>query len=138
MLRYLSDANPLRYVVDGVRAASPSLLLTGLLVIAVGVLLDFVLGTIAPGTAGHCRIVFVLRKGSPVCVAALDPKLFKLTGSVASDLFAWPEVEGDVNIHGPLSFVIPSAAAGYEEMHRRWGRLPLAELFDDPQLNPRV
>ena len=62
-------------LVDGVRAASPSLLLTGLLVIAVGVLLDFVLGTIAPGTAGHCRIVFVLRKGSPVCVAALEPKV---------------------------------------------------------------
>ena len=64
----------------------------------------------------------------PTAPAALNPKLFKLTGSVAADLFGWPEVEGDVNIHGPLSFVIPSALAGYEEMHRRWGRLPLAEI----------
>jgi gamma-glutamyltranspeptidase/glutathione hydrolase len=64
----------------------------------------------------------------PTAPAALDPNLFRLTGKVAADLFGWPEVEGDVNIHGPLSFVIPSALAGYEEMHRRWGRLPLAEL----------
>src|SRR5437667_134059 len=64
----------------------------------------------------------------PTAPAALNPDLFKLTGKVAADLFGWPEVEGDINIHGPLSFVIPSAVAGYEEMHRRWGRLPLAEL----------
>ncbi len=64
----------------------------------------------------------------PTAPAALDPKLFKLTGKVAADLFGWPEVEGDVNIHGPLSFAIPSALAGYEEMHRRWGRLPLADI----------
>lgn len=64
----------------------------------------------------------------PTAPAALDPNLFKLTGRVAADLFGWPEVEGDVNIHGPLSFVIPSALAGYEEVHRRWGKLPLAEI----------
>jgi gamma-glutamyltranspeptidase/glutathione hydrolase len=45
------------------------------------------------------------------------------------DLFAWPEVEGDANIHGPLSFVVPSATAGYHAMHARWGRLPLAEVI---------
>src|SRR5256885_12627118 len=64
----------------------------------------------------------------PTAPAGLDPGRFKLTGKVAADLFGWPEVEGDINIHGPLSFVIPSAVAGYEEMHRRWGRLPLGEL----------
>ena len=64
----------------------------------------------------------------PTAPAALNPNLFKLTGKVAADLFGWPEVEGDINIHGPMSFVLPSAVAGYEEMHRRWGRLPLAEL----------
>jgi len=64
----------------------------------------------------------------PTAPAALNPNLFKLTGKVAADLFGWPEVEGDVNIHGPLSFVIPSAPAGYAEMHQRWGKLPLAEI----------
>jgi gamma-glutamyltranspeptidase/glutathione hydrolase len=49
----------------------------------------------------------------PTAPAALDPSRFKLTGKVAADLFGWPEVEGDANIHGPLSFVIPSAVAGY-------------------------
>ena len=64
----------------------------------------------------------------PTAPAALDPSRFKLTGNVAADLFGWPAVEGDANIHGPLSFVIPSAVAGYSEMHKRWGRLPLNEL----------
>ena len=65
----------------------------------------------------------------PTAPAGLDPSRFKLTGRVASDLFAWPEVEDDANIHGPLSFVIPSAIAGYAEMHQRWGKLPLAEII---------
>lgn len=64
----------------------------------------------------------------PTAPAALDAMRFKLTGRMAADLFAWPEVEGDANIHGPLSFVIPSAVAGLAEMHGRWGRLPLAEI----------
>src|SRR5215210_4868155 len=64
----------------------------------------------------------------PTAPAALNPNLFKLTGRVAADLFGWPEVEGDVNIHGSLSCGAPSAVGGYEEMHRRWGRLPLAEI----------
>lgn len=64
----------------------------------------------------------------PTAPARLDPGRFKLTGRMTADLFAWPEVEGDTNIHGPLSFAIPSAVAGYEEMHRRWGHLPLAEI----------
>ena len=45
------------------------------------------------------------------------------------DLFAWPEVEGDANIHGPLSFAVPSAVAGYAHMHGRWGVLPLSEVM---------
>jgi gamma-glutamyltranspeptidase / glutathione hydrolase len=64
----------------------------------------------------------------PTAPAALEANRFKLTGRIAADLFAWPQVEGDANIHGPLSFVIPSAVAGLAEMHRRWGRLPLAEI----------
>ncbi len=64
----------------------------------------------------------------PVAPAGLSPAAFRLTGKMTADLFAWPEVEGDANIHGPLSFAIPSAPAGYELMHRRWGKLPLADV----------
>ncbi len=65
----------------------------------------------------------------PVAPRALNPGLFKLTGRMTQDLFAWPEVEGDANIHGPLSFAIPSSTAGYAHMHATWGKLPLAEVI---------
>ena len=65
----------------------------------------------------------------PVAPAGLNPSSFKLTGRMKQDLFAWPEVEGDANIHGPLSFAIPSSAAGYAHMHKQWGKLPMRDLL---------
>ena len=65
----------------------------------------------------------------PLAPAGLDPSRFRLTGRTANDLFAWPEVEGDANMHGPLSFAIPSAVAGYARCTARWGKLPLAEVI---------
>ncbi|HEY8288308.1 MAG TPA: gamma-glutamyltransferase, partial [Acetobacteraceae bacterium] len=65
----------------------------------------------------------------PVAPRGLNPSVFKLTGRMKQDLFAWPEVKDDANIHGPLSFAIPSAPAGYAYMLQRWGRLPLAEVI---------
>jgi gamma-glutamyltranspeptidase / glutathione hydrolase len=64
----------------------------------------------------------------PVAPRGLDPRHYRLTGRGAVGQFGWPEVESDANIHGPLSVVIPSAPAGYEAIHRRWGRLPFAEV----------
>src|SRR3954467_10803723 len=37
----------------------------------------------------------------PVAPRNLRPDIFRLTGRMTNDLFAWPEVEGDANIHGP-------------------------------------
>jgi gamma-glutamyltranspeptidase/glutathione hydrolase len=65
----------------------------------------------------------------PRAPANLHPHMFKLTGRIAKDLFAWPEVEGDANVHGPLSFAIPSAVAGYAHMHGRFGTMRLSELM---------
>ncbi len=65
----------------------------------------------------------------PRAPAATNPARYKLTGRMTTDLFAWPEVEGDINIHGPLSVAIPSSVAGYDYMHRQWGKLPLAEVI---------
>jgi gamma-glutamyltranspeptidase/glutathione hydrolase len=76
--------------------------------------------------AGEARAQMV--DFGPVAPAGLKPSHFKLTGRMKQDLFAWPEVEGDANIHGPLSFVIPSAVAGYAHLHGRWGTLPLHDL----------
>jgi gamma-glutamyltranspeptidase/glutathione hydrolase len=65
----------------------------------------------------------------PLAPRKLDPSCFHLTGRTKQDLFTWPEVEGDANIHGPLSFAIPSSTAGYAFMHARWGKLPIAEVI---------
>jgi gamma-glutamyltranspeptidase/glutathione hydrolase len=64
-----------------------------------------------------------------VAPRGLNPGVFKLTGAMKQELFAWPEVEGDANIHGPLSVAVPSSVAGYELLHKRWGKLPLADVI---------
>ena len=98
------------------------------------------LATVEPWNSGLGGIGFALvhRAGQPaaevvdfgpVAPAGLQPDAFRLTGRMKQDLFAWPEVEGDANIHGPLSFAIPSALAGYAHMHGRWGALPLSEVI---------
>ena len=69
----------------------------------------------------------------PRAPGKLDPSRYKLTGKETGDLFGWPEVEGDINIHGPLSFAIPSAPAGYAHMHKSWGALPFAEVIAPAQ-----
>jgi gamma-glutamyltranspeptidase/glutathione hydrolase len=98
------------------------------------------LATVEPWNSGLGGIGFAMvhRAGQsaaetvdfgPVAPAGLRPDAFKLTGRMKQDLFAWPEVEGDANIHGPLSFAIPSSVAGYAHMHGRWGVLPLSEVI---------
>jgi gamma-glutamyltranspeptidase/glutathione hydrolase len=98
------------------------------------------LATVEPWNSGLGGIGFALvhRAGQPtadvvdfgpVAPNGLTPSAFKLTGRKKQDLFTWPEVEGDANIHGPLSFAIPSSTAGYAHMHATWGRLPLKEII---------
>jgi gamma-glutamyltranspeptidase / glutathione hydrolase len=98
------------------------------------------LATVEPWNSGLGGIGFALvhRAGQkraevvdfgPVAPRGLNPSAFKLTGRMKQDLFAWPEVEGDANIHGPLSFAIPSSGAGYAHMHKQWGKLPIAEVM---------
>lgn len=61
-------------LIDGARAASPSLLLTGLLIVAAGVLLEMVLGSVKPGMEGRCRVVLLPARGKMLCVTQVDPK----------------------------------------------------------------
>jgi hypothetical protein len=60
--------------VDGVRSASPSLLATGLVIIALGIALDFALSSLAPSAAGKCRLLFVPREGPKVCIGSIETK----------------------------------------------------------------
>ncbi len=98
------------------------------------------LATVEPWNSGLGGIGFAVvhRAGEPraevvdfgpVAPSRLEPSAFKLTGRMKQELFSWPEVEGDANIHGPLSVAIPSTVAGYALMHSRWGRLPLADVI---------
>ncbi len=64
----------------------------------------------------------------PVSPRRLDPAAFPLTGATKTELFTWPAVAGDRNIHGPLAFAIPSAVRGYAAAVERFGRIPWREL----------
>jgi gamma-glutamyltranspeptidase/glutathione hydrolase len=64
----------------------------------------------------------------PIAPAGLDPAAYKLTGETITELFTWPRVEGDRNMHGPLSFAIPSAVRGYGAAVERFGRTPWRDL----------
>jgi hypothetical protein len=63
-----------RTLVDGARSASPSLLLAGLVFVAIGIGLDFALTSVAPGTSGRCRVLFVPKAGRVVCIGNVDAK----------------------------------------------------------------
>jgi hypothetical protein len=62
-------------LIDGARAASPSLLLTGLLLVAAGVALEMILGSLEPAASGRCNVLIVPIRGRSVCLAVKDAKL---------------------------------------------------------------
>ena len=55
---------------------------------------------------------------------------YPLTGDGAvADLFPWPRVKDDRNLHGPGAVAVPGVVAGMEEAHRRHARLPWRDLL---------
>ncbi|MBR0994189.1 gamma-glutamyltransferase [Bradyrhizobium japonicum] len=63
---------------------------------------------------------------APQSLRAAD---YPLSGAgAASDLFPWPRVKDDRNIHGPGSIAVPGVVAGMEEAHRRYARMPWKDL----------
>jgi len=60
------------WFVDGVRASSFSLVATGVVMMALGVALEFLLLSLSPGRAGKCRLVLVPRRGAVLCIGGID------------------------------------------------------------------
>src|SRR5580704_11460226 len=54
---------------------------------------------------------------------------YRLTGGAASDIFPWPRVKDDRNLHGPGSIAVPGVVAGMEEAHRRHARMKWQDLL---------
>jgi gamma-glutamyltranspeptidase / glutathione hydrolase len=79
---------------------------------------------VQPAGAGRAEVVDF----GPVSPSGLDPAAFPLTGELRTELFTWPQVVDDRNIHGPLSFTVPSAVRGYALAVERFGRMPWSEL----------
>ena len=65
-----------------------------------------------------------------VAPGQLDPSDFPLTGSQGAEMFGWPQVKDDANIHGPKSIAVPGAVAGYGLAAATFGRKPWSDLVD--------
>ncbi|MCM0020637.1 MAG: gamma-glutamyltransferase [Tagaea sp.] len=102
---------------------------------------SFALAAVEPWNSGLGGIGFLLYRPAdtgktvaidfgPQAPAALDPSAFKLTGRTGGDLFGWPEIEGDRNAHGPLSFAIPGQVDGMGLAHAHFGTMDWAMLLE--------
>src|SRR5438874_1797075 len=49
----------------------------------------------------------------PIAPMGLDPAAYPLLDENITELFTWPRIEGDRNMHAPSSFPLPSAVRGY-------------------------
>jgi gamma-glutamyltranspeptidase/glutathione hydrolase len=58
----------------------------------------------------------------------LDPAAYPLAGGLAGDLFGWPAVVDNRNLHGPLAVAVPGLADGLRLAHERFGSMPFRDL----------
>ena len=64
----------------------------------------------------------------PISPAGCDPARYPLVGGgvTTRDLFTWPTVKDDCNVHGPLSFAVPGEVDGLGLALERFGTLPFS------------
>lgn len=79
-----------------------------------------------PATGRDVAIDFL-----PRVPGAATPDMYELDQSRANvGMYEWPAVVGDANFVGHRSVGVPGAVAGLCLAHSRWGKLPLATVFE--------
>ena len=66
---------------------------------------------------------------SPISPRRLDPADFPLTGGTKQELFTWPEVVDDRNVHGPMSIAVPGQVDGMGLALERFGTKSWMEVL---------
>jgi gamma-glutamyltranspeptidase / glutathione hydrolase len=101
---------------------------------------SFAMGVLEPwmsGLGGGGFMVIAPGDGSPpsvidfgmVAPAALDPAAYPLAGGRDADLFGWPAVASERNVHGALAIAAPTYIAGIELAWRTSASRPWADLL---------
>ncbi|MES2563054.1 MAG: gamma-glutamyltransferase [Pseudomonadota bacterium] len=65
----------------------------------------------------------------PISPRGLDPADYPLTGGYTSDLFTWPTVKDDRNVHGPNSIAVPGHVDGLGLALETFGTMKLSEVM---------
>jgi gamma-glutamyltranspeptidase / glutathione hydrolase len=100
----------------------------------------FALGSIEPWNSGLGGIGFMLiylaREQrvevvdfGPISPQSLDVRDYPLTGGFTTDLFTWPSVLDDRNVHGPKSIALPGVVDGLGLALERFGSMPLRDVL---------
>jgi gamma-glutamyltranspeptidase/glutathione hydrolase len=122
-------------------AAGAQVLASGGNAVDAAVATSFALATVEPWNSGLGGIGFMLIylarekrvqvvNFGPVSPRKLNPADFPLTGGFTTDLFTWPTVKDNRNVHGPASFAVPGQVAGMGLAIEQFGTKPFAELLE--------
>ena len=65
----------------------------------------------------------------PISPSQLNPADYPLTSGYTNDLFTWPSVKDERNVHGPNSIAIPSLLSGLSLALSKFGRFKLSEVI---------
>ena len=101
---------------------------------------SFAMATVEPWNSGLGGVGFMLiylaREKrvqvidfGPISPRSLNPADYPLTGGFTTDLFTWPTVKDDRNVHGSLSFAVPGHVDGIGLAHERFGTKPFGDLL---------
>jgi gamma-glutamyltranspeptidase/glutathione hydrolase len=66
---------------------------------------------------------------APISPHKLNPANFPLTGGFTTDLFTWPTVKDDRNVHGPNSIAVPGHVDGLATALAKFGRKSFADVI---------